>query len=379
MQLQAEYEQLRPAGKKIKFADLDRSSAGSAGHCSRRPRRTLVPRHQTNHPRTWCAPMPAPGDTVTSSPSLLPRTARRRLPQLDASRADDKLPAGAVADRSPRTYSIRPRPQMTVLVGGLRALGITAATSHGVLTDRPGVLSNDFFVDLLSAGATWKASQDQENVFESVTVGQCGEVDRHRGRPDVRVQLGLRALAEVYASADASAKFATDFVAAWTKVMELDRYVRCSSRSCINALRLRRDQRQAQRGVLVVVLHDRVVGGAVGGEQLAPLLELVAHPLDHPCRCPSSAASCSSASQRGLGRSSSRRAGVPRRRTLSWGSRAKRTIAGQAERLQQCQHDHPAGDDDDQVAVGERRAGVQLARHGQCRGQGHRAAEAGPR
>jgi catalase-peroxidase len=117
-------------------------------------------------------------------------------------------------------------PQMTVLVGGLRALGANAGDSaHGMLTDRPGTLTNDFFVNLLSPGAVWKASQDEANVFE-IRDGSSGEV-RWTATPVDLIfgsQSELRALAEVYASADAETKFVTDFVAAWTKVMELDRY-----------------------------------------------------------------------------------------------------------------------------------------------------------
>ena len=117
-------------------------------------------------------------------------------------------------------------PQLTVLLGGLRALGITGAgSSHGVFTDRPGVLTNDFFVNLLSTGATWKTSQDQENVFE-IRDGANGDVKWTATAVDLVFgsHSELRALAEVYASDDARATFVADFVAAWTKVMELDRY-----------------------------------------------------------------------------------------------------------------------------------------------------------
>ncbi|WP_395691969.1 catalase/peroxidase HPI [Nocardioides sp.] len=117
-------------------------------------------------------------------------------------------------------------PEMTVLVGGLRALGAnTAGSSHGVLTDRPGVLSNDFFTQLLAAGTQWKASESEEHVYEIRDLA-TGDV-RHTATA-VDLVFGsnsqLRALAEVYASADATEKFARDFVAAWVKVMELDRF-----------------------------------------------------------------------------------------------------------------------------------------------------------
>jgi catalase-peroxidase len=117
-------------------------------------------------------------------------------------------------------------PEMTVLVGGMRALGTNfGGTSHGVLTARPGTLSNDFFVNLLSPGTQWKASQDTENVYEIRDAGSDGlrwtatAVDLIFGSNSQ-----LRALAEVYASDDAREKFVDDFVAAWVKVMELDRF-----------------------------------------------------------------------------------------------------------------------------------------------------------
>ena len=117
-------------------------------------------------------------------------------------------------------------PEMTVLVGGLRALGVTAAGSaHGVLTDRVGTLTNDFFVNLLTTGTQWKASESEENVYEIRDLA-TGET-RWTATP-VDLIFGsnsrLRALAEVYASDDAGEKLVRDFVGAWTKVMELDRF-----------------------------------------------------------------------------------------------------------------------------------------------------------
>ncbi|MER7071547.1 catalase/peroxidase HPI [Terrabacter sp. NPDC000476] len=117
-------------------------------------------------------------------------------------------------------------PEMTVLVGGLRALGTNVGgTAHGVLTDRPGVLTNDFFTNLLSAGTQWKASATEENVYDIRDV-KSGEL-RWTATP-VDLVFGsnsqLRALSEVYASSDATEKFVHDFVAAWTKVMEADRF-----------------------------------------------------------------------------------------------------------------------------------------------------------
>ncbi|MEU8386230.1 catalase/peroxidase HPI, partial [Streptosporangium sp. NPDC048865] len=117
-------------------------------------------------------------------------------------------------------------PQMTVLVGGLRSLGANhGATGHGVLTDRPGVLTNDFFANLLSPGTRWKASESEEHVYE-IRDASTDEVKWTATAVDLVFGSNsqLRALAEVYASDDASDRFVTDFVAAWTKVMELDRF-----------------------------------------------------------------------------------------------------------------------------------------------------------
>ncbi|EFF88374.1 MULTISPECIES: catalase/peroxidase HPI [unclassified Streptomyces] len=117
-------------------------------------------------------------------------------------------------------------PEMTVLVGGLRVLGATHQRSQlGVLTTTPGVLTNDFFVNLLDLGTEWKATSGDATTFEgrdSVT----GEVKWAGSRADLVFGSNseLRAVAEVYASDDAKEKFVTDFVAAWTKVMNLDRF-----------------------------------------------------------------------------------------------------------------------------------------------------------
>jgi catalase-peroxidase len=117
-------------------------------------------------------------------------------------------------------------PQMTVLVGGLRALGANhGGTAHGVLTDRVGVLSNDFFVNLLSPGTRWKASADTENVYE-IQDAATGDVRWTATAVDLAFgsHSQLRALSEVYASDDAQEKFVHDFVAAWVKVMDNDRF-----------------------------------------------------------------------------------------------------------------------------------------------------------
>ncbi|MDN6258429.1 MAG: catalase/peroxidase HPI [Corynebacterium sp.] len=117
-------------------------------------------------------------------------------------------------------------PQMTALVGGLRVLGATFGdTDHGVLTDRPGVLSTDFFVNLLELGNDWVATDADSTVF-ACTDASTGEQKWTGTRADLVFASNseLRAQAEVYASDDAKEKFVKDFVAAWTKVTEADRF-----------------------------------------------------------------------------------------------------------------------------------------------------------
>jgi catalase-peroxidase len=115
---------------------------------------------------------------------------------------------------------------MTVIIGGMRVLGANfGGSKHGVFTQRPGALTNDFFVNLLDMGTAWKPASPDGNVFEGR--------DRKTGKlkwTATRVDLvfgsnsQLRALAEVYACADGQEKFLSDFVAAWNKVMNLDRF-----------------------------------------------------------------------------------------------------------------------------------------------------------
>ncbi len=131
-------------------------------------------------------------------------------------------PEEALVDRA--QLLTRSAPEMTVLVGGLRVLGANAGKStHGVFTRKPGTLTNDFFVNLLDMGTEWKPAGD--DVYEghdrkTKAVKWTGtRVDLIFGSHSV-----LRALAEVYATADSREKFARDFVAAWAKVMDLDRF-----------------------------------------------------------------------------------------------------------------------------------------------------------
>ena len=133
-------------------------------------------------------------------------------------------PAELLVDRaSMLTLTV---PEMTVLVGGMRALNANAGQAvHGVFTDRPGTLSNDFFVNLLDMSTRWNKSSASEGIYEGV--------DRATGTvkwtaTPVDLVFGsnseLRAVAEVYAAADGREKFVRDFVNAWAKVMTLDRF-----------------------------------------------------------------------------------------------------------------------------------------------------------
>jgi catalase-peroxidase len=117
-------------------------------------------------------------------------------------------------------------PEMTVLVGGMRALNANFAQSqHGVFTNRPETLTNDFFVNLLDMRTVWKATSEDEDLFEGRD-RESGERKWNGTRVDLIFGSNseLRALAEVYGSADAQEKFVNDFVAAWNKVMNLDRF-----------------------------------------------------------------------------------------------------------------------------------------------------------
>jgi catalase-peroxidase len=117
-------------------------------------------------------------------------------------------------------------PEMTVLVGGMRVLDTNfGETKHGVFTKKPGTLTNDFFVNLLDLSTTWKATSEDDDVFEGHDRA-TGELRWTGTRVDLIFGSNsqLRALAEVYGSADSKEKFVNDFVAAWNKVMNADRF-----------------------------------------------------------------------------------------------------------------------------------------------------------
>ena len=137
---------------------------------------------------------------------------------------NDRSPADMLVDRANLlTLTV---PEMTVLVGGMRALNASAGgAAHGVFTDRPGTLSNDFFVNLLDMSTQWSKSATADGLYEGRDRG-TGELQWTATPVDLVFgsHAELRAIAEVYAEAGGQAKFVDDFVAAWNKVMTLDRF-----------------------------------------------------------------------------------------------------------------------------------------------------------
>ncbi|WP_175410072.1 catalase/peroxidase HPI [Streptomyces sp. TRM64462] len=216
-QVQQDFNASQTGGKKVSLADLIvlggcaavEQAAKNAGHditVPFAPGRTDATQEQTD---------------VESFAVLEPKADGFR----NYLRAGEKLsPETLLLDRA--NLLTLTAPEMTVLIGGMRALNTGFNRSpHGVLTDRPEALTNDFFVNLLDMGTEWKASTSAENVFEG----------RDRATGDLKwtataVDLvfgshsQLRAVSEVYASRDAADKFVRDFVAAWDKVMNLDRF-----------------------------------------------------------------------------------------------------------------------------------------------------------
>jgi len=213
---QADFNSSQTDGKKVSLADLIvlggcaavEQAARSAGHDVRAlfsPGRTDASAEQTDIAAFAVLEPTADGFRNYARPG------------------DKRRPEELLIDRS--SLLSLTAPEMTVLVGGLRALGANAAhTQHGIFTSRPGTLTNDFFVNLLDMGTEWRVSP-AEHVYEGHdrATGQL----RWTGTA-VDLIFGsnsqLRAIAEVYACDDAQQKFVQDFVAAWDKVMNLDRF-----------------------------------------------------------------------------------------------------------------------------------------------------------
>jgi catalase-peroxidase len=171
----------------------------------------------------------APGRTDASQEQTDPESFAVLEPIADGFRnylrAGEKFPADHALIERANLLTLT-APQMTVLVGGMRVLNTNFDQSaHGVLTDRPEVLTNDFFVKVCDMGTEWKASASTENVFEGHD-SKTGEAKWTGTTVDLVFGSNsqLRAITEVYAQDDSKEKFVRDFVAAWDKVMNLDRF-----------------------------------------------------------------------------------------------------------------------------------------------------------
>ncbi|MGA9827941.1 MAG: catalase/peroxidase HPI [Rhodanobacteraceae bacterium] len=215
--IQSEFNKAQSGGKKVSLADLI-VLAGCAG----------VEQAAKNAGHTVTVPF-APGRMDASQERTDVDAMAVLEPIADGFRNYQKAKYSVSAEEllvdKAQLLTLTP-PEMTVLVGGMRVLNSNSGhTEHGVFTNRPESLTNEFFVNLLDMGTTWKPVSDDRELFEGS--------DRKTGKPKwtgTRVDLifgsnsELRALAEVYATADSQKKFVGDFVAAWAKVMNLDRF-----------------------------------------------------------------------------------------------------------------------------------------------------------
>ena len=216
-QIQADFNNLQSGGKRVSLADLIvlagcagvEQAAGNAGHDVQVP---FAP-GRTDASQEW---------TDEESFAVLEPTAdgfRNYLQAGQEGRAEDLLVERAC-------MLTLTAPEMTVLVGGMRVLNAnTGQSEHGVFTDRPGTLTNDFFVNLLDMGTEWQASSASQGLFEGRD-RQTGDLKWTGTRVDLVFGSNseLRAIAEVYGCDDARQEFVRDFVAAWNKVMNLDRF-----------------------------------------------------------------------------------------------------------------------------------------------------------
>jgi catalase-peroxidase len=212
-----EFNAAQRAGKKISLADLI-VLAGGAG----------VEKAAKNAGQSIEVPF-APGRTDASQEQTDVESFKVLEPVADGFRnyqkAGSTVPAEQLLIDRAQLLTLT-APEMTVLVGGLRVLGANVdGAKHGVFTKRPEALTNDFFVNLLDMRTAWKSTSDTKSAFEARDV-TTGAVVWTGTRADLVFgsNAQLRALAEVYGSADAAGKFVRDFVAAWDKVMNLDRF-----------------------------------------------------------------------------------------------------------------------------------------------------------
>jgi catalase-peroxidase len=216
-QVQQDFNKSQSGGKKVSLADLI-----VLGGCAAVEEAARKAGHDVTVPF-------APGRTDASQEQTDVNTFDVLEPEGDGFRnyvrAKDPLsPETRLLERA--NFLRLTAPEMTVLVGGMRALGANHGQSkHGVFTDRPGTLTNDFFVNLLDGGTAWRPSGSGEKVYEGSDRG-TGKVKWTATAADLvfGAHSQLRALAEVYACDDGKEKFVRDFVAAWDKVMNLDRY-----------------------------------------------------------------------------------------------------------------------------------------------------------
>jgi catalase-peroxidase len=214
--IQSEFEKAASGGKKVSLADLV-----VLGGCAAIEKAAKNAGHVVTVPYT-------PGRTDASQSQTDVASFAPLEPFADAFRnyQKDRAPVTSEALLVDRAQLLTlTAPEMTALVGGMRVLGTNVGNAHGVFTKKNESLTNDFFVNLLDMGTEWKPTSDAKDVFEGRD-RKTGAVKWTATRVDLVFGSSseLRALAEVYGSADGEEKFVHDFVAAWTKVMNLDRF-----------------------------------------------------------------------------------------------------------------------------------------------------------
>ena len=217
-QIKQEFDAAQSDGKKVSLADL--IVLGGVAAVEEAAKKSRPQRHRSlrSRPHGRVARADRRRDVRRA------RAERRRVPQLHPVRVTSAAAAELLVDRA--NLLTLTAPEMTVLVGGMRRSSANfGGTDHGVFTKRPGALTNDFFVNLLDMSTKWQPSDSANGVLE----GRDRKTGEHKWTGTV-VDLvfgsnsQLRALAEVYGASDAQEKFVDDFVAAWNKVMNLDRF-----------------------------------------------------------------------------------------------------------------------------------------------------------